>query len=148
MSDGHKIVIMNYTTPPSLEDLEGMAQAHLDNLPDELADYCEDLVLVIEDLPDESIENDLDLDTPFDILALFKNGAEITPGVLAKQQSEDDRLILFRRPILDYWCESYEDLNFLIRQIIINELGQNFDLSDEEIEDLVLRDSDLDCAPA
>lgn len=137
MPSEQKVVIMNFSAPPGPDDIDAIAQAHLDSMPEELAEYVEDLVLEVEELPDEALETDLNLDSPFDIFALYKCGAELSPGIISKKVQEEDRLILFRRPILDYWCELYEDLNLLIRQIVITEIGQQFDFDEEEIEELI-----------
>ena len=141
-------MIMNFSTPPSLEEIEAIAQAHLDNIPDELKEFCENLSMEVEEMPDEVLESDLDLDSAFEIFAHYKNGSEISPGIESKLCEEDDKLILFRRPILDYWCETYDDLSQIIRQVIISEIGQQFDFEDDEIEDMTDRhfDYDIDCA--
>ncbi|MDH5723398.1 MAG: metallopeptidase family protein [Alphaproteobacteria bacterium] len=132
-------IIMNYTTAPNLEDLEIIAQSVFETLPEEIAEYCEEMVLLVEEMADEVIESELDLDDPFDLLALYKSGKEISPGVERKNAKDDDCLMLFRRPILDMWCESYEDLTSIIRQIMIEELGRCFDFSDGEIDEMVRR---------
>jgi predicted Zn-dependent protease with MMP-like domain len=45
-----------------------------------------------------------------------------------------DRIFLYRRPILDYWCESGEDLPHIIRHVLIHEIGHHFGLSDDDME--------------
>ena len=37
------------------------------------------------------------------------------------------------------WCETQEDLQSLIRQVMIEELGRHFEFSDEDIEDMTER---------
>ena len=39
-------------------------------------------------------------------------------------------VFLYRRPILDYWCETGEDLTHLIRHFLIHEIGHHFGFSD------------------
>ncbi|MEP1030880.1 MAG: metallopeptidase family protein, partial [Alphaproteobacteria bacterium] len=41
-----------------------------------------------------------------------------------------------RRPILDYWCETGEDLAHLIRHVLIHEIGHHFGFSDADMERL------------
>ncbi len=134
-----KQIIMNFSMPPGLDDLEVMALAIVDNLPEELDEFCEDLVVVVEEFPDEALEAELDLDDPYELLSFYRSGKELSPGVEKKSGKEDDVLMLFRRPLLDLWCENHEDLNGLIRQAIIEELGKSFDFSEDEIEDMVAR---------
>lgn len=132
-------IIMNYAAAPSIEDLEVMAGAALDSLPDELAGFCESLAVKVEDWPDEVTESELGISDPYDLLALFKSGKEIAPGIEKKTANDEDVLILFRRPILDMWAETGDDLAVVIRQVMIEELGNNFDFSEEEIEELAGR---------
>ncbi|MEM7618798.1 MAG: metallopeptidase family protein [Pseudomonadota bacterium] len=132
-------IIMNYTVPPSLDDMEVISSNIVEGLPEELLDFCEGVALSVEDMPDDLTEQDLDLEDPFDLLALYKSGKEIAPGIEKKTANDDDLLILYRRAILDLWCETQEDLNGLIRQVVIEELGRHFDFSDDEIDDMVKR---------
>ena len=132
-------IIMNFTVPPSPDDLEAIAQDVLANLPEELLEFCDGLALQIEDIADEALEDELDLDDPFELVALFRSGKQISPGVESKVANDDDILILFRRAILDMWCESGEDLTQVVRDVMIEELGSNFDFSEDEIEDMSKR---------
>lgn len=132
-------IIMNFTVPPSAEDLAVIARDALDSLPEELLEFCEDLDLSVEDMVEDAIAAELGFDDPFELFALFRSGGEISPGVERKTTREDDTLFLFRRPILDLWCESGEDLGVTVRQIMIAELGQNFDFSEEEIDEMTRR---------
>jgi predicted Zn-dependent protease with MMP-like domain len=132
-------IIMNYTVSPSRDDLEVLATSIIEALPEELLEQCESINIVIEDLADEVIEQELDLDDPFDLLALYKSGKEISPGVQRKTADDDDTLILYRRAILDMWCDTGEDLTVLIRQVIIEELGRSFDFSEDDIIEMTQR---------
>ena len=132
-------IIMNFSLPPALEDLEVMTQDVLENMPDELTEYCEDIEVVIEELPDEATEQELELDDPFEVVALFRKGSELSPGVESKSNDNDDRLILYRRPLLDYWCECSDDLSQILRQVIIEEIARNYDFADDDIDDMVQR---------
>lgn len=132
-------IIMNFSLPPALEDLEVMTRDILENMPDELASYCEDVEILIEELPDEATEQELELDDPFEVLALFRKGSEISPGVERKVAANDDCLILYRRPLLDYWCECCDDLSQILRQVIIEEIARNYEFADDDIDDMVQR---------
>ncbi len=129
-------IIMNYTTAPSLDDLEVIGCAILQTLPDALSCHCEELALIVEDMVDETFQDDLRLDDPFDLLALYKSGKSIAPGVERKLANDDDVLVLYRRPLLDVWSETGEDLQILIRQVIIEELGRYFELSEDDIQEM------------
>ncbi|MEZ5813178.1 MAG: metallopeptidase family protein [Alphaproteobacteria bacterium] len=132
-------IIMNFSVPPGSDDLEVMAASVMETLPEEILEFTESLAVVMEEFPDETTEQELDLDDSYELLALYKSGREIAPGVERKTANDDDVLILYRRPILDVWCENEEDLGALLRQVIIEELGKYFDFSDDEIEEMSRR---------
>ena len=134
-----KQIIMNFSVPPSIDDIEVMCDSILDTLPEELEDCTESLAVVIEDFPDETTEQEMEIEDSYELLALYKSGKEISPGVERKTANDDDVLFLYRRPILDMWCENEDDLGTLLRQVIIEELGRHFDFSDDEIEDMAER---------
>ncbi len=132
-------IVMNFTFPPSAEDIEVIAQQAIDNLPEELIDFTENMALQIEEIADEGIQEEMELDDPYELIALYRSGKQIAPGVERKVANDDDVLILFRRPLLDLWNETGEDINILVRQVLIEELGQNFDFTEREINEMANR---------
>lgn len=134
-----KRIIMNFTVPPSPEDMEVMVEGVLESLPEELDEFTEGLAVVIEEFPDEALEQELELEDPFELLALFRSGREISPGVEKKTANDDDVLMLFRRPILDMWVESCDDINIVLRHVVVEELGRNLDFSEDEIDEMTQR---------
>lgn len=134
-----KQIIMHFAGPPSVEDMEVMAGQILEALPEELLEFCDGLAIRVEDFPDESTETEMEVEDPYDLLALYRSGKEISPGVEKKTANDDDLLLIYRRPVLDMWCDTGEDLADLIRQIMIEELGRHFDFSDEEIDEMAGR---------
>ncbi len=129
-------IVMNYSVPPSIDDVVTLAETILESLPDEILRHCEEVEISVEDFVEESIMSDLDIDDPFELLAFYKNGKEIAPGVQKKIANEEDVLVLYRRSILDMWCESEDDLESVIRQVMIEEIGRVFDLSDDDIRQM------------
>jgi predicted Zn-dependent protease with MMP-like domain len=132
-------IVMNFSAPPSDDDILVIANEQLEIMPDELSEHCEELTVQIEDMPDEATETDLDLDDPYDLLALYKAGKELSPGVETKAANDDDVLILYRRPLLDAWCESGDDLTQVIRDAMIEEIANNFEFSDDDIDEMTSR---------
>lgn len=132
-------IIMSFSIPPSTEDLEAIAKSVFDNLPEEILELCEDVGIRIEEVADESLQSEFDLEDPYELVCLFRSGSEIAPGVIKKVANDEDMLVIYRRPLLDLWCETSEDLNLLVRQVMIEELGQNFDFSEDEISEMTRR---------
>jgi len=130
-------IIMNFSKPPSDDDLAVIANEQLQNLPDELNDHVEELLIQIEEVADDTILSDLDLDDAFDLLALYKPGAELAPGIEKKGAKDDNVLVIYRRPILDAWCETNDDLTSVIRDAMIEEIAGYFEFSDDDIQDMM-----------
>ncbi len=132
-------IIMNYTVAPSVDDLQALANSIFDDIPEELVGFCKDLQVVVEDFVDEATEIELDLDDPYDLLAIYRNGKEISPGVEKKSSETADMLVIYRRSVLDMWCDAGEDLTKLIRQVMIEEIGRQYGFSDEEVAEMAGR---------
>lgn len=132
-------IIMNFSAPPSAEDIDTIAKDILASLPEELMEHCETLLLQVEEFADDATQAEMEIDDPYELLALYKSGKEISRGVQRKVANDDDILFLYRRAILEVWCETQDDLASLIREIMIEELAQNFDFTEEEIEEMAAR---------
>jgi predicted Zn-dependent protease with MMP-like domain len=119
--------------PPSLADLDIMAQKALATIPDELKRYLGAVVIRIEEFPDEETEEEMGLESPFDILGLYR-GVALPHQSVSSPRAGIDMIFLYRRPILDYWCETGEDLYSIVRHVVIHEVGHHFGFSDEDME--------------
>lgn len=118
---------------PGLDDLEALGQTALATIPEELRRYVDGVVIRVEDFPDESVEREMDLESPFDILGLYR-GVSLNHKSSGGTAADVDMIFLYRRPILDYWCETGEDLEDIIRHVLIHEIGHHFGLSDDDME--------------
>lgn len=125
-------LLHRYGAPPTLEDMEGMAREALSAIPGELRRFVENVSIHVEDFPDEETMEEMDLESHFDILGLYR-GVDLTRQSVMGQPEDLDRIFLYRRPILDYWCESEEDLTRVVRHVLIHEIGHHFGLSDDDM---------------
>ncbi|MBJ7417685.1 MAG: metallopeptidase family protein, partial [Niveispirillum sp.] len=85
--------------------------------------------------PDEETEREMGLESPFDLLGLYR-GVGMPWQSVTQPRLEPDLIFLYRRPILDYWCETGEDLDHLVRHVLIHEIGHHFGFSDADMEAL------------
>jgi len=118
--------------PPSLADLEEQARHALDTIPRRLKQHLGPIVIRVEEFPDEETEEAMGLDSPFDILGLYR-GVALPHKSISDPQPTLDMVFLYRRPILDYWCETGEDLRHVVRHVLIHEIGHHFGFSDEDM---------------
>ena len=119
--------------PPSLAEIEKLAETALGTIPEKLKRHLGRVVIRVEEFPDEETEAAMDLDSPFDILGLYR-GVALPHKSVSDPRPDLDMIFLYRRPILDYWCESGEELACLVRHVLIHEIGHHFGFSDEDME--------------
>ncbi len=121
-----------FGTPPSLAEVEVLAAQALATIPPPLRKFLQTVVIRVEEFCEPEIEAELDLDSPFDILGLYR-GVSLPAKSVFDTPQDVDMILLYRRPILDYWCETGEDLMRVIRHVLIHEAGHHFGLSDEDM---------------
>lgn len=128
-----KAIFVGFTVPPSQEDIAEIADAILDELPDSLRKRTAKLKIQVEDFPDAFIEQEMELETQFDLLGCYQSAGPAALGHLGGA-ARQDTLFLYRRPILDVWADTGEDLARLVNRVIIQEIGHHFGFTPDEIE--------------
>jgi len=122
-------------SPPSLAEIDAMARAALASLPEPLKRMSEGVVLQVTEFPDDDVCEEIGLESPFDIMGLYQ-GVSLMEKRVEASGGLPDLVFLYRRPILDYWCETGEDLNHVVRHVLIHEIGHHFGFSDDDMEAL------------
>ena len=118
---------------PTLEDIERLASEAFESIPAELRKHVANVVFRVEEFPDEQTERDMELESPFDILGLYRGVALPNRSVYQVRRSQD-MIFLYRRPLLDYWCETGEPLIDIVRHVLVHEIGHHFGFSDDDME--------------
>jgi predicted Zn-dependent protease with MMP-like domain len=124
---------MSERVPPTLGDIEELANRALGSIPRRRKQHIGTVMIRVEEFPDEETEEAMGLDSPFDILGLYR-GTSLPHKSISDPRPNMDMIFLYRRPILDYWCETGEDLARLVRHVLIHEIGHHFGFSDEDME--------------
>ncbi|HYP57607.1 MAG TPA: metallopeptidase family protein [Beijerinckia sp.] len=118
---------------PSLADFETMAEAAFASLPHAFQRLCQGLVIRVEDFPDDDTLDDLNCETEFDLLGLFR-GQGLAHAHATEATGQFPNMIwLYRRPILDYWADHEENLGAIVTHVLVHEIGHHFGLSDEDM---------------
>ena len=121
---------------PSLDDFARLARDAFDALPDEFRQAAGEVVFRIDDFADEQTLKDLEIEDPFELTGLY-HGVDIGRREGLGPAPEPSRIFLYRRPILDEWCERGDvGLDELIAHVLIHEIGHHFGLSDPDIESI------------
>ena len=120
-------------TAPSLVDLEAVARSELATIPRFLARHIDAVVIRIDEFPDLETEREMGLSSPFDLLGLYR-GVSLDRKSVSDTPQDVDMIFLYRRPLLEYWCETGEELHHLIRNVLIHEIGHHFGFSDVDMD--------------
>jgi predicted Zn-dependent protease with MMP-like domain len=119
---------------PSLEDFQRLAQAAFDALPPLFRDRCGDVSLRIADFADDETLELMGIEDPFELTGLY-HGIDLTQKSVSDVDARADEVWLYRRPILDEWCErGDETLGDLIAHVLVHEIGHHFGLTDDDID--------------
>ncbi len=123
-------------TAPSLDDFEQMAVAAFEALPAQFKALVGEVPCAVADFPDEETIKEMELETEFDILGLFRGVGLPQGGAMAHTGQLPNQVWLYRRPILDYWAESEdrETLGEIVTHVLVHEIGHHFGFSDEDME--------------
>lgn len=118
---------------PQNDDIEALARQAIARLPDQFRNHLKDVILRVEDFPDEEVTGTMGLESPWDLLGLY-SGHPV--GLKANEQSGTmpDMIFLYRQPLLAEWCVGENPLEALVTHVLVHEVGHHFGLSDEDME--------------
>ncbi|MCS6986267.1 MAG: metallopeptidase family protein [Sphingomonadaceae bacterium] len=126
---------------PTREEIEDLARAAIDRLPEPFRRYLDDVVLHVADFPDDDTLAEMGLESPFDLLGLYRGHPVGSTGAEATGRLPPT-IFLYRRPLLDVWAEGEESLEALVTHVLVHEVGHHFGLSDAEMEAIEARAQD------
>ena len=129
------IQVWRHAMAPSLADFEELAAEAWERLPDHFRSACGSVAIRIEDWPTDDILDDLEIESPYDLMGLY-NGVSLDKKSVGDQPTMPDMVLLYRRPILDYWTEHEEALGMIISHVLIHEIGHHFGFSDADMEEI------------
>ena len=120
---------------PTKDQIEALARGVLKRLPAPFAAHLADIVLIVEEFADEETLADLEIEDPFGLTGLY-HGQPMGEKSSMQSGAMPDRIHLYRRPILDEWCDTGVDLKALITHVVVHEVGHHFGLSDNDMHAL------------
>ena len=109
--------LYHYATPPALHQIEAAAREAYAGIPVELRRFASNVVIRVQDFPDDDTLEEMECETPFDLLGLYQ-GVDLTQKTSNDLPEDVDMIFLYRRPILDYWCETEENLVEVVRHVL------------------------------
>lgn len=123
-------------TAPSLDDLERLAIAAWERLPEDVRRTCGDLVIRIDEFATDEVLDSLGIESPFELMGLYQ-GVSLNHRSVTDPPREPDLVFLYRRAILDYWSDAGDEtLGDLITHVLVHEIGHHFGFSDADMAEI------------
>ncbi|MBT8417346.1 MAG: metallopeptidase family protein [Silicimonas sp.] len=123
----------NDATAPDAADIEAIALAAVEALPEAFRAPARAVALRVEDFAGDAMLDDLDIQSPFELTGLY-DGIPLTQKSVADQPDRPDTIWLFRRAILDEWTDRGDvTLADLVTHVMVHELAHHFGWSDDDI---------------
>ncbi len=120
-------------TAPTLADIEVLAAAAWERLPQEFRAKATDVLIRVEDFATDEVLDSLGIESAFDLLGLYQ-GVSLNQKSVMDLPRQPDMVFLYRRAILEEWAEGEETLGRLVAHILVHEIGHHFGFSDEDME--------------
>lgn len=122
---------------PSLDDFDRLARAAWEALPRRFRTLAGDVLIRIEDFPDEETMDALGLEDPWELTGLYQ-GVDLTQRSIMDPAPQPPVVLLYRRAILDEWIERGDvTLSELVAHVLVHEVGHHFGLTDDQIDALL-----------
>jgi predicted Zn-dependent protease with MMP-like domain len=107
------------------EAFEQMVGEELDELPDEMVDGLDNVVIVVEDRPE---------DGTLDLLGLY-DGVALTERGQYGFGEMPDRITIYREPLLAM-CEDADELRDQVHVTLVHEIAHYYGIDDERLHEL------------
>ncbi len=119
---------------PSLDDIDALAELAYAQLPASFRRLCQGLVIQVVDFPDDETLEEMNAQSEFDLLGLFHGRGLAHRGAVEETGELPNMIWLYRRPLLDFWCEGEDTLATVVTHVLVHEIGHHFGLSDADME--------------
>jgi predicted Zn-dependent protease with MMP-like domain len=126
---------IDHALAPSLDDFARLADQAVQGLPTAFRQLAVDVIFRVEDFADEEVLKELGITDPFELTGLYHGIDLLRRSSLDAGGVLGPVVYLYRRPILDEWCERGDiTLVELITHVLVHEVGHHFGLSDDDID--------------
>ena len=135
MSDGMSGQAPLRGEAPDADAIEAIARATIAKLPAQFAEHIGDIVFAVEEFADDETLAALGIEHPLDLSGLY-HGRPLGEKSSMDSGTMPDRIVLYRRAILEEWIETGVRLDDLVAHVTIHEIGHHFGLSDDDMRAL------------
>ena len=123
----------SYARPPDLEAFDAMARAAYEALPEDFKRLCGNVVVHTAEEAEPDILASFGIADPLELSGLYEGVDLIQTGV-SDPVTLPNHVHLYRRAIIAEWRERRDvTLSFLIKHVLVHEIGHHFGLSDADM---------------
>ncbi len=118
------------------QEFEGIVQEALESMPEEIARYLEEVVVVVEERATPGQMEGLDGDDPMDLYGLYE-GVPLTERSLFESGIVPDRVTIFQAP-LERDFRARTRLRREIQKTVAHEVAHHFGIDEDRLDELGL----------
>jgi predicted Zn-dependent protease with MMP-like domain len=116
----------------SPEEFGALVEQALSDLPSPYARLARDVSVVVEEEPPQDVLEDLELESPDDLLGLYQGLSLAEESFFQSGGQQPPRIAIYRGPILRL-CETADEVRKEIRDTVVHELGHHVGLGDDDM---------------
>lgn len=117
------------------DEFRDLVEEAIETIPAKFAQKVRNLAIVIEDQASEELLDEMDLDSPTELLGLYQ-GTPLNERGWGYGNTLPDRITLFQHSIEDDCQDDEDDIIVAIGETLIHELGHYFGMTEEQIMDI------------
>jgi predicted Zn-dependent protease with MMP-like domain len=121
-----------FRQPPTADEMERMAQAVIEALPEDFREPLRSVVVRIEEFATREQLDSVDIRSKWNLTGLYE-GRPLDEQSIWDPGDLPPVISLFRQPLVREWRETGVDFGDLVRHVVIHEAGHHFGFSDEEM---------------
>ena len=120
--------------PLSRSEFEELVARALRSLPRRFRERLQNVVVVVEDWPDARTLDEMEIEPPETLYGLYR-GVSLDRRGSGYGGVLPDTITIFQGPIEED-CEDQNEMEALVRDVVIHEVGHYFGLDDARLEEL------------
>jgi len=113
---------------------EALVEKALRRLPKPFKDKIENIAVVVEDWADEATLEEMEIEPPDTLYGLYR-GTDLTRRDSSYGAVLPDVITIYQGPIQED-CETLEEMEELVRDTVVHEIGHYFGLDDDRLAEL------------
>jgi len=117
----------------SEEEFEAVVNQAVQSIPPGFNKYLDEIVVDVEDMPDEATCQQVGLKDPRSLLGLYR-GTPMTRRHVEAPYRYPERIVIYQRNV-ERICKSKKKMVTQIRKTVLHEIGHHFGLGERQLRD-------------